>query len=411
MSSSNKQLDAAKRKKSNPLNKRIPKNPRYKHIQSVLDTGDSMSRYLEKVDEIRHNYRFRPGEIFKRLKCSTLAHMVLQVFTFADPGPDAEEMESIAEAACPSEHSPPVVDDTLASPGRTTFAQVAHGIGEKDDATNSASQTEPLSDIPFLILDVRDKDAYERCHIITARSYPAAMLTRSCNYFTREILQYKNAPGKIIILYDEDERIAADCATTFVQREVTNVFMLSGGLKVLSSQFANGMITGVLPESVRLASQQRSSLSRSTGMSTASSRSTATRGGGMAAGSRHAAAQSSRAASAAASTARTPRRGGSGGDEDDDSPPSRPLITPPPKPAENLVPHPGWFTVDDIQNIEETLDTLLLEGDRSASRTTGSRAGSAPTGGGRSAAGSRQPTQRAAPAPGRSSKVPGRAAK
>ncbi len=39
----------------------------------------------------------------------------------------------------------------------------------------------------------------------------------------------RNKPGKIIILYDEDERIAPSSATIFVQREVDNVFMLSGG--------------------------------------------------------------------------------------------------------------------------------------------------------------------------------------
>ena len=42
-------------------------------------------------------------------------------------------------------------------------------------------------------------------------------------------LYKKNKPGKIIILYDEDERIAPQAATTFVQREVDNLFMLSGG--------------------------------------------------------------------------------------------------------------------------------------------------------------------------------------
>ena len=41
--------------------------------------------------------------------------------------------------------------------------------------------------------------------------------------------QQKNKLGKIIILYDEDERLAPAAATTFVQREVDNVFMLSGG--------------------------------------------------------------------------------------------------------------------------------------------------------------------------------------
>ena len=39
----------------------------------------------------------------------------------------------------------------------------------------------------------------------------------------------KNKPGKVIIDYDEDERIAPNVASVFVQKDVENVFMLSGG--------------------------------------------------------------------------------------------------------------------------------------------------------------------------------------
>lgn len=39
----------------------------------------------------------------------------------------------------------------------------------------------------------------------------------------------KNASGKIIIVYDEDERIASQAATTMCQRGFENLFMLSGG--------------------------------------------------------------------------------------------------------------------------------------------------------------------------------------
>ncbi len=39
----------------------------------------------------------------------------------------------------------------------------------------------------------------------------------------------KNASGKIIILYDEDERIASQAATTMCERGIENLFMLSGG--------------------------------------------------------------------------------------------------------------------------------------------------------------------------------------
>jgi hypothetical protein len=39
----------------------------------------------------------------------------------------------------------------------------------------------------------------------------------------------KNREGKIIVIYDEDERIAPYAATTLVQRGYDNLFMLSGG--------------------------------------------------------------------------------------------------------------------------------------------------------------------------------------
>lgn len=39
----------------------------------------------------------------------------------------------------------------------------------------------------------------------------------------------KNAAGKIIIVYDEDERIASQAATIMCERGVENLFMLSGG--------------------------------------------------------------------------------------------------------------------------------------------------------------------------------------
>lgn len=39
----------------------------------------------------------------------------------------------------------------------------------------------------------------------------------------------KNTPGKIIIVYDEDERIASQAATAMCERGFENLFMLCGG--------------------------------------------------------------------------------------------------------------------------------------------------------------------------------------
>ena len=58
------------------------------------------------------------------------------------------------------------------------------------------------------------------------------MLSRSFNPETNEMRAFRNKPGSIILVYDEDERLASNAATILVQRGYDNIFMLSGGLKV-----------------------------------------------------------------------------------------------------------------------------------------------------------------------------------
>lgn len=232
------------KKKTSPLGKRIPENPRYKHVKPVVDTGACMSKYLEHLEDIKKNYKYRKDEIFSRLKVSTFAQLVLQVTdaTFTDTMDTTENEERDVDDT--SQQTPP-------STARSTLSSVVTGTGELD---SSKEQEDPEviqqpSVCPYLLLDLRDKDDYDNCHIIPAKSYPATMLSRSCNYFTQDILEYKNKAGRIIILYDEDERIAPQAATVFVQRGVDNAFMLSGGMKVLYKTFPTGMFTGQIPMS------------------------------------------------------------------------------------------------------------------------------------------------------------------
>jgi rhodanese-related sulfurtransferase len=84
-------------------------------------------------------------------------------------------------------------------------------------------------DLPYLLLDIRTRDEYDECHIISSLSYPIAMLSRSINNETPELLAYKNQPGKIIVVYDDDEKLAPKAATTLVERGYDNLFLLSGG--------------------------------------------------------------------------------------------------------------------------------------------------------------------------------------
>ncbi|XP_039988511.1 centrosomal protein of 41 kDa isoform X2 [Xiphias gladius] len=261
------------------MKKRIPKNAKYQHVKTRLDTGCSLTKYMERLEEIKKNYRYRKDEIFKRLKVTTFAQLIVQVASVSDlnisenddesHGPeDSLSVVSDADLECLSEHtngSPrpsPLSDrqdagDTRGEcfSARSTLLSVISGVGElnldrsSQKMENHVSSPEladrPYPDCPYLLLDVRDRDQYDRCHIISAHSFPIATLSRTMNPYTKE----KNAAGKIIIVYDEDERIASQAATTMCERGFENLFMLSGGLKVIAQKFPEGMTTGSLPPS------------------------------------------------------------------------------------------------------------------------------------------------------------------
>ncbi|XP_028670310.1 centrosomal protein of 41 kDa [Erpetoichthys calabaricus] len=274
------------------LEKKIPRNPKYQHVKSRLDTGSSLTKYMEKLEEIKRNYRYRKDELFKRLKVTTFAQLVLQVASVSelDNVESDKDLASISDsisvvsAADTEQHSvttkgkdspegqqesSPVelfdsnneTEERVLS-ARSTLQSVITGVGEMDlerpeqknfnhNIMNEMDVNIPYPDCPYLLLDVREKDHYDQCHIIGAYSYPIATLSRTMNPYTKDILEYKNASGKIIIVYDEDERIASQAATTMCERGFENLFMLSGGLKVISQKFPEGLTTGSFPESLQ----------------------------------------------------------------------------------------------------------------------------------------------------------------
>ena len=63
-----------------------------------------------------------------------------------------------------------------------------------------------------------------------AVNYPIRLLSRQVNPFTAEILAYiDGAPEKIIILIDLDEHMACNAGNSFYEKQVDNVFIVTGG--------------------------------------------------------------------------------------------------------------------------------------------------------------------------------------
>uniref|UniRef100_A0A672YZW6 Centrosomal protein 41 n=1 Tax=Sphaeramia orbicularis TaxID=375764 RepID=A0A672YZW6_9TELE len=215
--------------------KRIPKNAKYHHIKTRLDTGCSLTKYMERLEEIKRNYRYRKDEIFKRLKVTTFAQLILQVASVSD----------LNENECESQRPEGMKRELVIS----GVGELNLDKGNHQPMLSSEPGDRPYPDCPYLLLDVRDRDQYDRCHIITAHSFPITMLSRTMNPYTKEVLDYRNAAGKIIIVYDEDERIASQAATTMCERGCENLFMLSGGLKIIAQKFPEGLTTGTIPTS------------------------------------------------------------------------------------------------------------------------------------------------------------------
>ncbi|XP_027558913.1 centrosomal protein of 41 kDa [Neopelma chrysocephalum] len=135
------------------LTRRIPQNPKYQHVKTRLDTGNSLSKYMEKLEEIKRNYRYKKDELFKRLKVTTFAQLVLQVASLSDETLEvtSEELHKLEDAAAPGEDSEvatgtngkgspeeapnPVLFLNSTGPGesqRSTLQSVISGVGEMD---------------------------------------------------------------------------------------------------------------------------------------------------------------------------------------------------------------------------------------------------------------------------------------
>ncbi|XP_072922904.1 centrosomal protein of 41 kDa isoform X3 [Hemitrygon akajei] len=205
------------------LKKRVVPNPKYSYVRARIDTGHSLSKYMEKIEELRRNYRYKRDELFKRLKVTTFAQLVLQVASVneQDNGvfedlQQEEDLNSVVSANEPElgaikrndDQSP--VENPQKSPielisndesgekpltARSTLQSVISGVGEIDlerkqkefhsKPSECPEKTDgPYPDCPYLLLDVRDRDAYEQCHIVgglkvVAQMFPQGLTTGS----------------------------------------------------------------------------------------------------------------------------------------------------------------------------------------------------------------------------------------
>lgn len=98
----------------------------------------------------------------------------------------------------------------------------------------------------LLLLDVRDKDEFASFHLREARNYPGSMMSRSIYQFTPEILDFTNKEGKLMVLYDLEEKVAAAVGTAWYEKGIDNFVVMSGGLLAMARTHPD-LIEGDLP--------------------------------------------------------------------------------------------------------------------------------------------------------------------
>ncbi|XP_078310045.1 centrosomal protein of 41 kDa-like isoform X2 [Crassostrea virginica] len=236
-------------------------SPRLPPLRPKIFKENRLQLY-EIIKDAEKDYRFKKDEVFKRMKVTTFVQLIVQVAEFEARNstqstigngnytdrPDTADLEVQHIQRGSPVPSLAVTEGDYGEPrtgARSTLQGVVKGVGEIDSARppQAATKVEDFS-CPYLLLDIRDADSFEDCHIITAKNYPTSMLSRATNYESKDMLAFKNQPGKIIVVYDEDERLGPNAATTLIQRGYDNLFLLSGGLRIAYRYFPEGLMTG-----------------------------------------------------------------------------------------------------------------------------------------------------------------------
>jgi rhodanese-related sulfurtransferase len=102
------------------------------------------------------------------------------------------------------------------------------------------STSEELSEINFIIVDLREEKEYHKCHIKNAFSYPSSLISQ--DHFLKEMYTIKNKPNSIIIVYHKDDRTGSSVSDLLILKGFENIYMISGGFYDFSFSYPEYMI-------------------------------------------------------------------------------------------------------------------------------------------------------------------------
>lgn len=189
------------------LDRAVPKNSKFSHIKSSLNTGSNVNKVKTVTSR---EYAKRRDEIFYRITKKQLT----ELFEAYEP----EEFENVNNSEYDSPGGPRIV---------------THHESER-----------PFYEKPYLILDVRDQQSYNTCHLLQARNFPLMLMKR--DQMHPDVYGHRNKEEHLIIVYCDDERVSLEAAKFLVDRGTLNVFLLTGGMMEFVNDYAD-FVEGTIP--------------------------------------------------------------------------------------------------------------------------------------------------------------------
>jgi len=89
-----RRMKLKQKQKIPPLEKKIKPNPKYENIQSSINSGNNTRKQLEKMEEIKTYYKFRPDEIFRRITVTSLATLMIECSKLEYQEEDSDRLTS-----------------------------------------------------------------------------------------------------------------------------------------------------------------------------------------------------------------------------------------------------------------------------------------------------------------------------
>lgn len=217
------------------LDKKVPQSTKFAHVASRTDSGASASKQAVITTSAA---RKRRDEIFKRIRAATLVRLLQELG-------EGIQSESVFSMGPGSDRGGSSAHSTHASQaGRTkagsaaTFSSVGPVLSVIDNDTTVDHERD------LVLLDLRELDEFERCHVPLAIPYPSCLVNRDS--FPATVHQCKRDPSKLLVVYHTDDQATAGMATLLVQKGWDNVHALSGGFEEMARHYPE-VLEGDLP--------------------------------------------------------------------------------------------------------------------------------------------------------------------